>query len=53
MCLTFLPEHQDEHHESRKTIAFPKEKIFKKKAELDQDLEFKKINRDRDGADAG
>ena len=43
ICLTICPEHQDEHHESRETIiAFLKEKIFKK------DLEFKKINADRD-----
>ena len=48
ICLTIRPEHQDEHHESRETIAFLKEKIFKKKSELDQDLEFKKINADRD-----
>ena len=47
-CLTVRPEHQDEHHESRETIAFLKEKIFKKKSDLDQDLEFKKINADRD-----
>jgi len=46
--LTIRPEHQDEHHESRETIAFLKEQIFKKKSELDQDLEFKKINADRD-----
>ena len=46
--LTIRPEHQDEHHESRGTIAFLKEQIFKKKSELDQDLEFKKINADRD-----
>jgi len=38
--LTIRPEHQDEHHESRNTIAFLKEPIFKKKSELDQDLEF-------------
>jgi hypothetical protein len=43
ICLTICPEHQDEHHESRETIiAFLKEKIFNK------DLEFKKINADRD-----
>ncbi len=48
ICLTIRPEHQDEHHESRETIAFLKEKIFKKKSELDQDLKFKKINADRD-----
>ena len=48
ICLTTRPEHQDEHHESRETIAFLKEQIFKKKSELDQDLEFKKINADRD-----
>ena len=48
ICLNICPEHQDEHHESRETIAFLKEKIFKKKSELDQDLEFKKINADRD-----
>ena len=48
ICLTICPEHQDEHHESRETIAFLKEPIFKKKSELDQDLEFKKINADRD-----
>ena len=29
-------------------IAFLKVKIFKKKSELDQDLEFKKNNADRD-----
>jgi hypothetical protein len=46
ICLTIRPEHQDEHHESRETIAFLKEAIFKKKSELDQDLEFKKINAD-------
>jgi hypothetical protein len=48
--LTIRPEHQDEHHKSRETIAFLKEKIFKKKSELPvyQDLEFKKINADRD-----
>jgi len=46
--LTICPEHQDEHHESRETIAFLKEKIFKKNSALDQDLEFKKINLDRD-----
>ncbi len=46
--LTIRPEHQDEHHESRETIAFLKEKIFKKKSALDQDLEFNKINADRD-----
>ena len=46
--LTIRPEHQDEHHESRETIAFLKEQIFKKKSELDQDLEFNKINADRD-----
>jgi hypothetical protein len=48
ICLTIRPEHQDEHHESRETIAFLKEKIFKKKSALDQDLEFNKINADRD-----
>ena len=38
ICLIALcPEHQDEHHESRETIAFLKEQIFKKKSELDQD----------------
>ena len=42
------PEHQHEHHKSRETIAFLKEKIIMKKSELDQDLEFKKINADRD-----
>jgi hypothetical protein len=42
--LTIRPE----HHESRETIAFLKEQIFKKKSALDQDLEFKKINADRD-----
>jgi hypothetical protein len=42
--LTIRPE----HHESRETIAFLKEQIFKKKFELDQDLEFKKINAYRD-----
>ena len=42
--LTICPE----HHESRETIAFLKEKIFKNKSEIDQDLEFKKINADRD-----
>ena len=42
------PEHQDNHHKSTETIAFLKEPIFKKKSELDQDLEFKKINADRD-----
>ena len=47
-CLTIRPEHQDEHHESTETIAFLKEPIFKKNSELDQDLEFKKINADRD-----
>ena len=26
ICLTIRPEHQDEHHESRETIAFLKEK---------------------------
>ena len=36
------------HNSSRETIAFLKEKIFKKKSDLDQDLEFKKINADRD-----
>ena len=48
--LTIRPEHQDEHHKSRETIAFLKEKIFKKKSELPvyQDLEFKKINADKD-----
>ena len=30
--LTICPEHQDEHHESRETIAFLKEKIFKEKS---------------------
>ena len=30
ICLTIRPEHQDEHHESRETIAFLKEKLFKK-----------------------
>jgi hypothetical protein len=34
ICLTIRPEHQDEHHESIETIAFLKEKIFKKKSEL-------------------
>ena len=48
ISLTIRPEHQDEHHESRETIAFLKEPIFKKNSELDQDLEFKKINADRD-----
>ena len=48
ICLTIRPEHQDDHHESRETIAFLKQKIFKKKSEVDQDLEFKKINADRD-----
>ena len=47
-CLIIRPEHQDEHHESREPTAFLKEKIFKKKSELDQDHEFKKINADRD-----
>ena len=51
ICLTISPEHQDEHHESRETIAFLKEPIFKKKSELDQDLEFKKINADRVACD--
>ena len=51
--LTIHPEHQHEHHKSRETIAFLKEKIFKKKSELGQDLEFKKINADRDACDAG
>ena len=51
--ITICPEHQDEHHKSRETIAFLKEKIFKKKSELGQDLEFKKINADRDACDAG
>jgi hypothetical protein len=46
--LTIRQEHHDEHHESRETIALLKEPIFKKKSELDQDLEFKKINSDRD-----
>jgi hypothetical protein len=45
--LTIRPEHQNEHHESRETIEFLKEKIFKTKSALDQDLEFKKINADR------
>ena len=53
ICLTIRPEHQDEHHESRETIAFLKEKIFKKKSALDQDLEFNKINADRQRCDAG
>ena len=48
ICLTICPEHQDEHHESRETIAFLKDPIFKKNSELDQDLEFNKINADRD-----
>ena len=49
ICLIAIrPEHQDDHHESREIIAFLKEQIFKKKSELDQDLEFKKINADRD-----
>ncbi len=26
ICLTICPEHQDEYHESRETIAFLKEK---------------------------
>jgi hypothetical protein len=42
ICLTrpIRPEHQDEHHESRESpIAFQKEKIFKRKSKLDQDLE--------------
>ena len=47
ICLTIRPEHQDEHHESRETIAFLKEKIFKKNSAIDQDLECKKINADR------
>ena len=34
--------------QSWEMIAFLKEKIFKKKPELDQDLEFKKVNADRD-----
>ena len=46
--LTIRPELQDDHHKSRETIAFLKEKIFKKKSALDQDLEFNKINADRD-----
>ena len=46
--LTIRPKHQHEHHESRETIVFPKEQIFKKKSALDQDLEFNKINADRD-----
>ena len=46
--LTSCLVHQDEHHESRENIAFLKEKIFKKKFELDQDLEFKKLNAGRD-----
>jgi len=29
--LTICPEHHDEHHESRETIAFLNEEIFKKK----------------------
>ena len=37
-----------EHHESRATIAFLKEKIFKKISALDQELKLKKINADRD-----
>ncbi len=47
ICLTIRPEHQEEHHKSRETIAFLKEKIFKKNSAIDQDLEFKKINADR------
>ena len=46
--LTIRPEHQHEHHKSRETIAFLKEQLFKKRSESDQDLEFKKINADRD-----
>ena len=45
--LTIRPEHQDEHQKSRDTIAFLKEQVFMKKSELDQDLEFNKINADR------
>ena len=30
ICLTIRPEHQDDHHESRETIAFLIEKILKK-----------------------
>jgi hypothetical protein len=46
--LIIRPEHQHEHHKSRETIAFLKEQMFKKKSALDQDLEFNKINADRD-----
>ena len=41
--ITIPPDHQDEHHESRETIALLKEQIFKKKSALDQD---KNANRD-------
>ena len=46
--ITICPEHQDEHHESREFIEFLKDKTFKKNSALDQDVEFKKINADRD-----
>ena len=46
--ITIRPDHQAEHQESRENIEFLKEKIFKKNSALDQDLEFKKINANRD-----